>query len=154
MILSVTVLGSNDATPLSVIGERIVEYLEGGRAVAGRRRPLDRDPVSKIDWMCEITVGYEPDGAAKVVGVTHVGVVPFGTYPALGNKVTDYDSGRMVIDINPIGSTYRHRSSPIQGSDDRRGTIDIALLNIPDNRSSRSHDGDVLGNCGPIDATV
>jgi hypothetical protein len=39
MILSVTVLGSNDATPLSVIGERIVEYLEGGRAVAGRRRP-------------------------------------------------------------------------------------------------------------------
>jgi|GEM_PF-5664403 hypothetical protein len=86
MILSVTVLGSNDATPLSVIGERIVEYLEGGRAVAGRRRPLDRDPVSKIDWMCEITVGYEPDGAAKVVGVTHVGVVPFGTYPALGKR--------------------------------------------------------------------
>jgi conjugative relaxase-like TrwC/TraI family protein len=39
MILSVTVLGSNDATPPSVIGQRIVEYLEGGRAVAGGRRP-------------------------------------------------------------------------------------------------------------------
>ncbi|MGD0742111.1 MAG: MobF family relaxase [Acidimicrobiales bacterium] len=39
MILSVTVLGSNDGTPLSVIGQRIVEYLEGGRLVAGGRRP-------------------------------------------------------------------------------------------------------------------
>jgi conjugative relaxase-like TrwC/TraI family protein len=39
MILSVTVLGSNDGTPLSVIGQRIVEYLEGGRAIAGGRRP-------------------------------------------------------------------------------------------------------------------
>jgi conjugative relaxase-like TrwC/TraI family protein len=39
MILSVTVLGSNDGTPLSVIGQRIVEYLEGGRSVAGGRRP-------------------------------------------------------------------------------------------------------------------
>ena len=39
MILSVTVLGSNDGTPLAVIGQRIVEYLEGGRAVAGGRRP-------------------------------------------------------------------------------------------------------------------
>ncbi len=38
MILSVTVLGSNDGTPLSVIGQRIVEYLEGGRPVAGGRR--------------------------------------------------------------------------------------------------------------------
>ena len=86
MILSVTVLGSNDATSLSVIGERIVEYLESGRTVAGRRRPLDRDPVAETNWMCEILVGYEPDGDTKVVGVTHVGVVPFGTYPALGNR--------------------------------------------------------------------
>ena len=39
MILSVTVLGSNDGTPLSLIGQRIVEYLEGGRSVAGGRRP-------------------------------------------------------------------------------------------------------------------
>jgi conjugative relaxase-like TrwC/TraI family protein len=39
MILSVTVLGSNDGTPLLVIGQRIVEYLEGGRAVAGGRLP-------------------------------------------------------------------------------------------------------------------
>ena len=39
MILSVTVLGSNDGTPLSVIGQRIVEYLEGGRSIAGGRRP-------------------------------------------------------------------------------------------------------------------
>ena len=39
MILSVTVLGSNDGTPLSLIGQRIVDYLEGGRAVAGGRRP-------------------------------------------------------------------------------------------------------------------
>ena len=39
MILSVTVLGSNDGTSLSVIGQRIVEYLEGGRSVAGGRRP-------------------------------------------------------------------------------------------------------------------
>jgi conjugative relaxase-like TrwC/TraI family protein len=39
MILSVTVLGSNDGTPLAVIGQRIVEYLEGGRAIAGGRRP-------------------------------------------------------------------------------------------------------------------
>ena len=38
MILSVTVLGSNDGTSLSAIGQRIVEYLEGGRAVA-RRAP-------------------------------------------------------------------------------------------------------------------
>src|SRR5579863_3042799 len=39
MICSVTVLGSNDGTPLSAIGQRIVEYLEGGLAVAGGRRP-------------------------------------------------------------------------------------------------------------------
>jgi conjugative relaxase-like TrwC/TraI family protein len=39
MILSVTVLGSNDGTPLSLVSKRIVDYLEGGRAVAGGRRP-------------------------------------------------------------------------------------------------------------------
>jgi conjugative relaxase-like TrwC/TraI family protein len=39
MILSVTVLGSNDGTALSVIGQRIVEYLEGGRSIVGGRRP-------------------------------------------------------------------------------------------------------------------
>ena len=39
MILSVTVLGSNEGTPLEVIGQRIVEYLEGGRAITGGRRP-------------------------------------------------------------------------------------------------------------------
>jgi conjugative relaxase-like TrwC/TraI family protein len=39
MILSVSVLGSNDGTPLSVIGQRIVEYLEGARSVTGGRRP-------------------------------------------------------------------------------------------------------------------
>jgi hypothetical protein len=39
MILSVSVHGSNDGTPLLVIGRRIVEHLEGGRAVAGGRRP-------------------------------------------------------------------------------------------------------------------
>jgi hypothetical protein len=37
MTLSVLVLGSNEGTPLSVIGQRIVEYLEGGRSIAGGR---------------------------------------------------------------------------------------------------------------------
>jgi hypothetical protein len=35
----ITVLSSTDATPLPVIGERLVEYLEGECAVAGERRP-------------------------------------------------------------------------------------------------------------------
>ena len=35
MILSVAVLSSNDGRLLGVIGQRIVEYLEGVRAVAG-----------------------------------------------------------------------------------------------------------------------
>jgi hypothetical protein len=39
MILSVTVLGSTDGRPLAVIGQRIVEYLEGGRAIVDGLRP-------------------------------------------------------------------------------------------------------------------
>ena len=39
MIVSVTVLGSNDGTAPSVIGQRIVEYLQGGVAVTGGRQP-------------------------------------------------------------------------------------------------------------------
>jgi hypothetical protein len=64
MILSVTVLGSNDGTPLMVIGERIVEYLEGGRAIAGRRRP---------DAMVELP---SPEGGTVVDYADSVGVRP------------------------------------------------------------------------------
>jgi conjugative relaxase-like TrwC/TraI family protein len=39
MIVSVTVLGSNEGTSPITIGERIVEYLEGGIVVRGGRKP-------------------------------------------------------------------------------------------------------------------
>jgi hypothetical protein len=60
MILSVTVLGSNDGRPLATIGQRIVEYLEGGRAVADGRHPGTRVelPLPKGG-----TVAYYADSA-------------------------------------------------------------------------------------------
>ncbi|MGB9113298.1 MAG: hypothetical protein WCF24_11300 [Acidimicrobiales bacterium] len=39
MIVSVTVLGSSDGSTPITIGERVVEYLEGGVVVRGGRKP-------------------------------------------------------------------------------------------------------------------
>jgi hypothetical protein len=39
MIVSVTVLGSSDGTAAEIMGQRIVDYLEGGLALPAGRKP-------------------------------------------------------------------------------------------------------------------
>lgn len=60
MIVSVTVLGSNDGTPALAIGERVVDYLEGGRLTAGGRRP---GPIVELPSPEGGTVAYYADAA-------------------------------------------------------------------------------------------
>ena len=89
MILSVTVLGSNDGTPLSVIGERIVKYLEGRRAVAGGRCP---------GTLVELP---SPEGGTVAYYADSAGLRPGQWVLGRSGEVDPAELGRLLAGLDP-----------------------------------------------------
>lgn len=122
MIVSVTVLGSNDGTAPEIIGKRIAEYLEGGRTrAAGGRRPgeaigLPASTDTAAYWADSAglrpgrwVLGPASMGRSGVVDATELATILAGIDPVTGEP--------LIAATGSAGRAARQRGGPLSPVD-------------------------------------